>query len=158
MITIKQLCLSLSVYLAWLNVIRKGDKSNEINLNHKLLAFGERVKPENWGKNSQRRVEYKQLNSRMMSSPESNPGYMRELCLDKIRLPTMQQDNQHNNLSLDHCSFDQLKSHITLWELVEPICHFHPRTWFQLRMSRITAAKQLFVGSYLQLFWWTLGK
>ena len=41
----KQLRLSLRVYLAWLKVIRKGDKSNEINLNHELLAFGERGKP-----------------------------------------------------------------------------------------------------------------
>ena len=48
-ITMKHLCLSLRVYIAWLNVIQKDHKSNEINSYHELLAFGERAKPENSG-------------------------------------------------------------------------------------------------------------
>ena len=38
---------TLRVYIAWLNVIQKDHKSNEINSYHELLAFGERGKPEN---------------------------------------------------------------------------------------------------------------
>ena len=37
----------------------------------------------------------------------------------------------------------------------EPICNFHTRAWFQLRISRILfAAKYLYLGSYLQVTWW----